>query len=376
MFAEGLLNNEKLTLYALARFPLYNDRELSNIIPINMSTLTAIRNRLQRKGFIKTYRLPRLDLINSEMVFALWCEIRNPLDAADREILEKEICNNFPEIFYSIYDADSLFCLGYSNSFIEQQKRIDLVIERLSRKRILMYDKLRLFLFPSALSEITYYFDTSEFLYGNLQLERALVQIIGNDRIKISKIMEVLRPFGQNERRTVPADGRTNLRKKELRVLYGLVGEPTGSDERIARNVGVTRQMVSRSRKDFEKNGLVRTKRIPILGRLGLGILAVCSLSFRPDVPREEWRKTCNGTFRDNLVMFSIIGRFEALGIFPCRDFASLKKLKGNLFSSFTEKEYLCRSPRFSLLSLPLAIQLKEFIFTPFIKSSFDIHLH
>ena len=374
MFAKGLLDNEVLTLYALNRYPLYNDRELSDIIPINMSTLTAIRNRLQRKGFIGTYRLPRPDFMGSEIFFSLCCEIRNPLNAEDRDILEREIRENFPDIFYSVYDIDSLFCMGFSNSYIDYQKRLILFVERLSVKNILVGGGSRSSIFPTTLSRITNYFDMSEFLHETLELEKALLQVVGDDRTRMDGIMETLRPPGGPSGEMILECERKNLRKKELKMLYGLVKDPDAPDERVARNMGVTRQSVSRSRKALEKKGILVTRKMPDLGRLGLGILAVCSLDFRPDQPRKKWADICGDALRENMAVFSIMGNFEVLAVFPCLDFASLKRLRSNLIYSLKESEYLCGPPLLFPISLPLGKVLKDFVFTPQMKSIYAVH--
>ena len=89
MFAEELLTSEKLVLYALVRFPLHNDRELSDIIPMSMSTLTANRNRLQRRGYINTVRFPRMDMINADIIFA-WRNELHPILQDDIRALVME----------------------------------------------------------------------------------------------------------------------------------------------------------------------------------------------------------------------------------------------------------------------------------------------
>ena len=378
MFAEELLTSEKLVLYALARFPLYNDRELSDIIPINMSTLTAIRNRLQRRGYINTIRFPRMDMINAGIIFAWRAELHSIMKDDARRLLIKEMDEKVPDAFYSISDTDSLFTLGFANDFTSLKDEIGRVHESLSTRKILRSNS-KLFMFPSRLSTMYSHFDTSYFLFQNLDIERLLIQLGVTDRKKIDKILADLAPAKRNlemlQQGMIPIDDRTTLRKKEKRVLYGLIKYPAYTDERIARAFNVTRQLVSRLRKDFENKNIICTLRIPDLKNIGVGILAVLSIRFDSGRPEKELMDSYHAILDAHSILFSVFNRFESLFIFPCRDFSDYKRIKYELFGLLNGKKCHREEPEMLLLSIPSGDVLRKFNFTPYLENTFDIVL-
>ena len=319
MFAEELLTSEKLVLYALVRFPLHNDRELSDIIPMSMSTLTAIRNRLQRRGYINTIRFPRMDLINAGIIFAWRGELHPLLQDDIRALTMKELNDKLPGAFYSISDTDSLFTLGFAKDFTSLKEEMGELHESLSAQKILRSNS-KLLMFPSPLSTMHSHFDTSDFLFQNLDIEHLLIQFGVTDRNKVSKILADLAPtYGDidgSRQDVTPPNGGNVLRKKEKKVLYGLVKYPGYTDERIARTFDVTRQLVSRLRKDFENKNIMYSLRIPDLKKIGAGILAVLSIRYDPGKPVKELMDSYHAILGTHSILFSVFNRSESLFIF------------------------------------------------------------
>ncbi|MDP7266090.1 MAG: hypothetical protein QGH39_11095 [Candidatus Thermoplasmatota archaeon] len=372
------MNREKLTLYALVRFPLCNDREISNMIPVNMSTVTAIKNRLLNKGLLKTIRVPRMDRINSDIVFGWWADFHPLTSKADREELGTEIRERFPEVYYCISDIDSIFCLGFTGTFPDLEEQLGELSMRLSNTKIIRYESAKLFVLPSCYSEIEPCFDCSAFLEKQLPLEMILAQIVGNDQAKIKKIMEELRTEANPSciySGLVCAKGPTKLRKKEMKVLYGLVSEPLMPDEQTGRKLNVTRQMVSRSRKDLENKGFLKTVRMPDLKELGVDMIAVIYINFRPDIKRNEWQESTRALFKKQTSYMTILGRDRILGIFPCMDLGDFKNIKKIIIEHLTRKGCLLRMPRIKLFSVSKGKLLKDFVFAPYIQKRLRIEI-
>ena len=378
MLADRLLNSEKLTLYALVRFPLYNDREISKMIPVNMSTVTAIKNRLQQKGHVKTVRVPRMDRINSDIIFGWWAGYYPLTSERDLEELANEIRDRFPEIFYCISDIDSMFCLGFTRSYPELEERIGELSMRLSNRNIICHDKAKLFIFTSQYSELDPCFDFSIFLEKQLPFEMILSQTFGNDQTRIKKIMEGIRA---EENPNSPSPGfadvkePANLRKKEQKVLYGLVSNPLMPDEQTGRLLKVTRQMVSRSRKELEKRGYLKTVRIPDLKGLGVNMIAAIYINFKPDIKRKEWQESTRDLFEKQSAFITIQGMDKMLGLFPCMDLGDFKCIKKRLLEKLTRKGYLLREPWIKLISVSKGILNKDFVFAPYIAKRFGIEI-
>ena len=68
MAKRGLTGNEKQVLYGLIHHPVLNDRELSELLGVKVSTVTAIRRRLRRAEYFVTRRLPMMHRLGWEIL--------------------------------------------------------------------------------------------------------------------------------------------------------------------------------------------------------------------------------------------------------------------------------------------------------------------
>ncbi len=348
------------------------------MIPVNMSTITAVKNRLLNKGIIKTVRFPRMDRIGSDIVFGWWADLLPKSIEANREELGIEIRDRFPEVFFCLSDIDSIFCLGFARTYPELKERMGELSMRLSHKNIIRYDNARLFAFPHIYTEIDPCFNYSVFLKKELPLEMILTKTLGNDQAEIKKIMESLRP--EDKPNILPGEidgkiGTTKLRIKEKKVLYGLVKDPMMPDEQTGRMLNVTRQMVSRSRKELEKKDLLKTVRIPALEGLGVDIIAVLFINFRPDIDIGERQESTRALFANLAAVFTIQGKDKMLAIFPCMNLGDFKRIKKKIMEQLTRKGSLLKEPWFKLLSVSEGKIFKDFVFAPYLLNRFEIEM-
>jgi len=366
MFGDKLSGKEKLALYALANYPLHNDRELSELVSLKMSTLTVIRNRLLDRGLINPVRIPRPDLIDSKMTFCLTLRLDPGMPEDGGEVLSRAIRELLPQAFHSVHDDDTLLALGYCDSHTELMDAVYSLKRSLTREGILDPGTMRTFPFPAASSRIHWKFSTPSFLFNNMDLRKALRGSVNTDDEGIEEILKALSPRCDFTRQEGDGAGMKSrkarkLRKKERMVLGGIVELHSLPDDKIAGRLGVSRQLVSRSRKDFEEMGLIETLRIPDLKGLGASILTTFHLGFAPDLDEDELEKRIGRLCAELGAVFLILYQDCCICAFPAGDFQSYKALKKTFLSSVAD--LMGTEPSEWLISLPGSRTPREFDF-------------
>jgi DNA-binding MarR family transcriptional regulator len=333
---HGRLNrNEKLVLYGLIKYPLYNDRELSEKIKLKMTTVTAIKNRLKKNGYYYTVRIPVLQNLGCELLMTSMLGF-NPL-TSERERMKAHddaLGENVPEIMFSLVESDQGFCLGIGKNYSEIHNAIE-NMERVYRESdIIDSSQPNYYIFPFEKSKILNFFD-----YGPIIKHSFNITIKGEQEESLSSEM--------------PKTDITKLSNIEKRVLYGLIKYPDIPDSKIAENIDVTRQVVSKLKKSFESDGIIKTLRIPNLRKLGFEILAISHYRHNPKVPMNKRGKGIKQLLSEFPQVFLITGNLESIMINICRDFTEFQDLKNKSYIQFKKQEYLIDEPDIMIFSIP-----------------------
>src|SRR5512136_700682 len=114
MAKRGLTPNEKQVLYGLVRHPVLNDRELSELLDVKVSTVTAIRRRLRHAEYFTTRRVPMMHRLGWELL-------------KDR----------FPGLFHVVASSDHLSFLGFAHNYTAARREADDLRVSLDRAKLL-----------------------------------------------------------------------------------------------------------------------------------------------------------------------------------------------------------------------------------------------
>ena len=333
---HGRLNkNEKLVLYGLVKYPLFNDRELGLKIKLKMTTVTAIKNRLKKNGYYYTVRIPVLQNLGCEILMASLLKF-NPIKGNDDSLKahEEVIGEKVPEIIFSITNKDLGFCIGISKNFTELYNGLT-NMERVYRNHEIVDTHPPTYhFFPFHFSKIYNFFDYAPII---------------RHTFKVSVVGEESEPSAIE----MPKTDLTKLSNVEKRVLFGLIKYPDIPDSKIADNIGVTRQVVSKLKKSFETEGIIKTLRIPNLKKLGFEILAVSHFRHNPTISTDNQEKAIKQVITDFPQIFMISTNLESLIISISRDYTEFQELKNIAHSELKEKKYLIDDPQIDIFSIP-----------------------
>ena len=333
---HGRLNkNEKLVLYGLVKYPLYNDRELSEKIRLKMTTVTAIKNRLKKNKYYYTVRFPVLQNLGCELLMTSHMQF-NPLKS-EKELIKShkdKLADSTPEIVYSITESDSGFCLGIAKNYTEIYHTIE-NMERVYRENDFIENaQPNYYFFPFEHSKIYNFFDFAPIIKHTYN-----VSLKGEEDDLIPA--------------EIPRTDITKLSNVEKRVLYGLIRYPDIPDSKIAENIDVTRQVVSKLKKSFEVDGLLKTLRIPNLKKLGFEIMSVSHYRHNPKIPLEKRGKGIRQVLSEFPQIFLISGNLESMMINVTRDFTEYQELKNKANLYYKKQEFLISEPDNLIFSIP-----------------------
>ena len=322
MAKRGLTGNEKQVLYGLVRHPVLNDRELSELLSVKVSTVTAIRRRLRRADYFVTRRIPMMNRLGWELLVAGHARLDLAQGAQVLPRLREALKDRFPGLFHVAASADHLSFLGFAHDYTEARSEVDELRQTLDRGKLLGDGDVHLSIFPMGLSAAPAFFDYSHALALAFDIEDRTSPRM--DRAKV---------------------GDVDLTRKETEVLKGLVRYPELSDKALAARVKVSRQAVSKMRREFEGEGLLRTARVPNLRALGFELYLPAFARFAPASTLKARTEAFERLLRSSPTFTLVSDDCEAFVIGAARTYEQFTTLRGALTKHFEERGHLLGDP-------------------------------
>ncbi len=322
MSKRGLTSNEKRVLYGLVRHATLNDRELSEVMGVKVSTVTAIRRRLRRADYFVTRRIPMLHRLGWELLIAGHTRLDLTQGGQALTRLRELLKDRVAGLFHVAASSDHLSVLGFARDYTGARMDIDDLRLSLDHAKLLGDGDVTFSAFPMALSTAPAFFDYSHSLALLFDIEdRYAVRV---DRAKT---------------------GDVDLTRKEAEVLKGLVRFPEMSDKGLAARVKVSRQAVSKMRREFEAEGLVRTTRIPNLRLLGFDLYVCAFARFVPSSTMKGRADAVERLLRTAPVSFLVSDDAEVATVAAAKTYEQFTVLRATLTKHFQERGFLQGDP-------------------------------
>ncbi len=275
-----LTKKEQEVLYHLTCDPHRNDREISEAIGIERSTITAIRNRLLSRGFYRKLNVPSMAQIGCSHLAVIRARYRTDRDYDARtRIVSAEKLDTTPEIVIAyLSDSEEFMVVA-----CEDKRAFERVYDDIQGR----FDAADCYDAPPCVIDFSptagippYAFDPARLLSGTLSLATA--------------------PHDA----THPTGSRRLTRKEKL-VYIAMVDYPMFNNTQLAEKIGVSRRKVSQTKQKLYDNGLLAPLVLPDLGLLGIEML-VFSQGHYIVVSQEAHR--IREAFRDALPLIASFG--------------------------------------------------------------------
>jgi DNA-binding MarR family transcriptional regulator len=354
---RGKLNkNEQIVFYGLIRYPLLNDRELATKLKLKMTTVTAIKNRLKKNKYYSTVRVPVLKYLGTEL-FSVMRTKFNPVHSEDEMVKNiSMLSNHAPEFVYGAYDSGDGFGFAYARNYSDMLEAIDLMSIAARKHKYIENIEPPLkdfFHFPLRNTKIYNYFD-----FGPI-LSREFNRKFGDEPDLLTS--------------TFIEPKVTTLTNIEKRVLHGLVSYPGLPDSKISEKINVTRQVISKLKKTFEDNGLIKTLKIPNFELFDYEILALTLINHDPTTTPDVRQEGLKRIMEEVPHIFVISGLLESMMLCLFKDFKEFQTVRSNVQKLYKETKVLLGEPIINLYSIRSLKILTNHQYGPIVKKVLNI---
>ncbi len=351
----SLSDNEQQVLYAIARYPEYNDRELADQCGLSKYTVNKIRHRLEDGGYFRRIRLPQLGRLGAELfsvthgtIGDLIADLERPdgvgaAVARDRSGGDTER-PHMPGVFLLASENEEGFGFAFARNFTAIKYQVHRVQQQFSTMTPRI-ESMHYTLFSLPLANLARFFDYAPLLRAHFDLDIAAADPLSHERSSTLQLIPDREP-------ALPAPPSFVYDDTARQTFIALVEEPALTDTTLSEMIDVSRQKISRLRRRFYAEEYMRTLTIVDLKRLGFEVLALVQFQLHPNFAElvTETRFAL-AAYLDNIIVllregltFFVIGVFETLG--------HCKKAQSEL-SRYIQRHQLFREePRLSLYSL------------------------
>lgn len=314
-----LTEKEKFVFCALIKYPTNNDRELSEITGINLSTVTAIRRRLEALDYYHKTRIPMVQYLGAELLTIAYGEIDNTVSRDARDKICDKYATEHGNIFLFFTSDDFAVQFSISRNYTDVKRDVDDLQHFLSKNKMLTTKSWQYVMFPFEVSSLINYFDFSY----------ALNHLICNSPYKVPEIYLKYKKYQKHV-----------LSSKEKAAFSGLIMNPSLPDNAIANKVKVSRQTLSNMRQRFQEEGLIHEINIPNLATQD-GILIFSHILFNPDCMLEDRKSGIKLLLESTPAVFLVSGSFESTFMHLVTSYEEYSTLKNKMISYYASKKFL-----------------------------------
>lgn len=347
-------DKEKLTLYGLIRYPNLTDKKLSQKLDLKHSTVTSIRHRLKKKGYFRNLTMPMLHNLGCEMLAVIYTNFSPLIPLEERVEITGKTIEVFEEIFFSVGEQDKGFSLSFSKDYTTVGRINDIRTQTFGGRGLLEEEYPSMVLFPFDISKIYRFFDFTPLLRSSFNLDVDVNEEVGDVGFRNKK--------------------NISFSDTEKDVYCMLVRYPEMSDSDIGYELGISRHTVSRLRKGFEENNLIRRINLPDLKNLGFEILSFSHILFDPRNPPDIEDDDAALLMSDSTV-FMASRMFEAVMISIYCDYDDYKKDKTRITQILKENKWIAENPLICSYGVNTLAFIKDFEFAPIAKKITDCNL-
>jgi DNA-binding Lrp family transcriptional regulator len=311
--------------------------------------VTAIRRRLRRAEYFVTRRLPMMHRLGWEVLAGGHTRIDIAQSPQGVSRLREALKDRLPNLFHVTVSTDHMSFLAAAPNITELRRDTDELRLILDRTKLLGDGDLATIIFPMSLSVVPSFFDYSHAL--------ALA-------------------FGMDERVSFKPEyspqGDVDLTRKETEVLKGLVRYPELSDKALAQRVKVSRQAVSKMRREFERQGVLLTVRVPNLKALGFELYVTSFAHFAPTAPVKARTEAIEKLLRLTPTFFFASSDSDAVLHAAARSYEQFSHLRSAIAKYHEERGFLRGDPS-TYLALTSNLEiLRNCEFAPLVASLTD----
>ena len=352
MINNSLTKNEKLVLHGLVRYPLSNNRELSETIDLKQSTVTAIHRKLKNKGYIRTVRIPLLQNLGCEMLAVTYSVFSSSMPLKTRLRISKDIADKYDEIFWAVSETTQGISLQLSRNYTDVKENKEELEKVYCKQNVTRGPTITLLLFPFRLASIANFFDFSLFLEQIFEL-----------KVNYRKKTSVYKTKHKV----------THLNDTEKLIYHTLIKHPDLPDKELADVIDISRHSIARARKKFEDDALIRTIRVVDLKKLGFEILVLNHFVFNMKISPEKKEKGIEALIKNKQPIFMVMGEIDGVSLVPYKSFEDFRECSGKIADINKRYGLFSKDTTSLLFSTTTMVYINNHDYAPIVKKVLGI---
>ncbi len=353
-----LTEKQREVLYGLIKYPALNDRELSEIIHVNKSTIATIKNRFRNSGYYRTIRIPHLDRFGFELMTISYSAM-NPFLSRRSKLELENIFNHFSDTTINMVmkSTDGAW-QSIALDFTQAKEQHDLFLQLDAKYHFLRTNEIETIFFPFRTSRIVNYWDYSfaiaHYLDKEISPEEEEHRDVPNETEGYTKeIPTELRDFSELEKR----------------ALYGFLKFPRTSDRSLAKKISMSRNTLTSIRHKFEDAQLIRTIRVPNFKKLGFGLMVFTHIKLRPKSISQSYKLRQLYSPYEFLVpdVFSILSETDFISVGVYQNITEFEEIRNRITRRLRDELSSLREPTHIIFSIPDMNVIRQHSYLPII---------
>jgi DNA-binding Lrp family transcriptional regulator len=299
-------SNERKVLYGVCAFPEYNNRQLSEITGVKVSTVNSILNKMRKNSI---YR-PEYVLDPRALGYNIISLINYRVQSNRGVKLHPNLRELIPQVIYHVAtkDAGHLLLLSKDIGELEVNK------QRLS--------------------------DVCKYQNFNIDLESFNFSLNVTEIVRFFNYSNMLRHYfsmGATAEAPKTKSGGipVNLSRTDKAIIKGLVEHPDLNIIRLSKKIGVSRPTLSKKKEWLRKIGIIKMVNIPSVSQLGQQFLTVYVMDLLDRSREKNVEVLFDMQMRSHLLMET---GSESISMALASDYSQVKKIiDGGAFESHQE---------------------------------------
>jgi DNA-binding Lrp family transcriptional regulator len=285
-----------------------------------------------------------VNLLGCELLAFIYAQFNPVIPLEDRIRTTKKSIEVFDEIFFSVGEQEKGFSISLSQNYATIGRINEIRTETFGKLGLLEKEYPYEVIFPFEMSHITRFFDYTRLLKRIFSIDDKETKAKPNWFNDVS---------------------RATLSPKERKVYAALVERPDATTQQIGDAVSLSRHTISRMKKQFFEEGLLKQIVLPDLRRLGVEILAFYHIKFNPHKAPSK----ADIDYLDSPFTILLANRkFEAVVLSAYPTYQDYKEDEMNKIRFLKENDLIFYPPFIGTYMFERMAVIKDFDFAPITK--------
>ena len=352
---KPLSDREKRVLYEIVKHPEFTDNNLAERTGIKLSTVTAIRRRLNKNGMYKMIRIPDLQLLGAELLAVNYSVYNATAPMEKRLETGRKFAREHKEVFWAINEYVQSVAFHFSRNYTDILSNIIELETHHTEKGYLDEGGIDLMVFSFKLSQVPYFFDFAPLLANSFGF---------SEEDENGGGMRSRYGHDDHEQDMAEVPNLTPLGKK---VYYNLVKYPEMTDTELAEIISVSQRTITKLRKYFEEEGLMQAVIIPNLEKLGFKMLVFDHAKLNLKVKGDQRNIILHSLMGIKPPITFIAGSSDVVVLTVYEDFATYRRSINRFAEVYKYEKIFIKEPKRLLFSISEMDMIKDHIYSPIV---------